>query len=83
MAGETLFVFLILFVTIILFVSDRLRLDVVAILVILALMLSGLLSSNEALAGFGDPVVIRPIGVDHRNCLYGVLGPKTAPSRDQ
>lgn len=63
MAGETLFVFLILFVTIILFVSDRLRLDVVAILVILALMLSGLLSSNEALAGFGDPVVILIAGL--------------------
>ena len=63
MAGETLFVFLILFVTILLFVSDRLRLDVVAILVILALMLSGLLSSNEALAGFGDPVVILIAGL--------------------
>ena len=63
MAGETLFVFLILFVTIILFVSDRLRLDVVAILVILALILSGLLSSNEALAGFGDPVVILIAGL--------------------
>ena len=63
MAGETLFVLLILFATIILFVSDRLRLDVVAILVILALMLSGLLSSNEALAGFGDPVVILIAGL--------------------
>jgi di/tricarboxylate transporter len=63
LAGETLFVFLILFVTIMLFVSDRLRLDVVAILVILALMLSGLLSSNEALAGFGDPVVILIAGL--------------------
>ena len=63
MASETLFVFLILLATIILFVSDRLRLDVVAILVILALMLSGLLSSNEALAGFGDPVVILIAGL--------------------
>jgi len=63
LAAETLFVFLTLFVTIILFVSDRLRLDVVAILVILALMLSGLLSSNEALAGFGDPVVILIAGL--------------------
>lgn len=63
MASETLFVFLILLVTIILFVSDRLRLDLVAILVILTLMLSGLLSSNEALAGFGDPVVILIAGL--------------------
>ena len=63
MAGETLFVFLLLVVTIILFLSDRLRLDVVAILVILALMLSGLLSPNEALAGFGDPVVLLLAGL--------------------
>ena len=63
MTGETLFVFLILFVTIILFVNDRLRLDIVAVLVILALMLSGLLSSKEALAGFGDPVVILIAGL--------------------
>jgi di/tricarboxylate transporter len=63
LTGETLFVFLVLFVTIILFVSDRLRLDVVAILVILALMLSHLLSSKEALAGFGDPVVILIAGL--------------------
>ena len=58
MRGETLFVFGLLLVTIVLFVSDRLRLDVVAIMVILALMLSGLLSPAEALAGFGDPVVL-------------------------
>ncbi len=63
MAVETLFVFLLLLVTIILFVSDRLRLDVVAVLVILALMLSGLLSSKEALAGFGDPVVLLIAGL--------------------
>jgi di/tricarboxylate transporter len=59
MTGETLFVFGLLLVTIILFVSDRLRLDVVAMLVILVLMLSGLLSPGEALAGFGDPEIGR------------------------
>ena len=58
-----MFVFLLLLVTIILFVSDRLRLDVVAILVILALMLSGILSPKEALAGFGDPVVLLIAGL--------------------
>jgi di/tricarboxylate transporter len=58
MTGEALFVFGLLFVTIVLFVSDRLRLDVVAMMVILALMLSGLLSPREALAGFGAPVVL-------------------------
>jgi len=63
MTGETLFVFLLLLSTIILFVSDRLRLDVVAMLVILVLLLSGLLSAKEALAGFGDPVVVLIAGL--------------------
>ncbi len=63
MTGETLFVFFLLLVTVILFVSDRLRLDVVAMLVILALMLSDLLSAKEALAGFGDPVVLLIAGL--------------------
>ena len=43
---------------IILFVSDRLRLDLVAMLVVLALMLTNLLTPSEALAGFSDPVVL-------------------------
>jgi len=63
MTGETLFVFGLLLVTIILFVSDRLRLDGVAMLVILVLMLSGLLTPGEALAGFGDPVVLLIAGL--------------------
>lgn len=58
MSGESLFVFGLLVVTIFLFLSDRLRLDVVAVLAILALMLSGTLSPMEALAGFGDPLVV-------------------------
>ena len=58
MTGEMLFVFALLGVTIVLFLSDRLRLDVIAILVVLALILSGLLTPSEALAGFGEPVVI-------------------------
>ncbi len=58
MTGDILFVFVLLLITIILFLSDRLRLDVVAIMVILTLMLSGLLTPREALAGFSDPVVL-------------------------
>jgi di/tricarboxylate transporter len=38
--------------------SNRVRFDIVALLVVLALMLSGVLSAGEALAGFGSPVVI-------------------------
>jgi len=63
MTGDTLFVFALLLTTVVLFASDRLRLDVVAILVVLALMLSGVLSPTEALAGFGDPVVLLIAGL--------------------
>jgi di/tricarboxylate transporter len=41
-----------------LFAWGRPRVDIVAILVVLALMLSRVLTPREALAGFGDPVVV-------------------------
>ena len=41
-----------------LFAWGRPRVDIVAILVVLALMLSRVLTPQESLAGFGDPVVI-------------------------
>ena len=41
-----------------LFAWGRPRVDIVAILVVLALMLTRLLTPREALAGFGDPVVV-------------------------
>jgi di/tricarboxylate transporter len=63
MTAEILFVFGLLLITIILFVSGLFRLDVVAIMVILALILSGLLSPTTALAGFGDPVVLLIAGL--------------------
>ena len=63
MTGEILFVFALLLITIILFVSGLFRLDMVAIMVILALILSGLLSPTAALAGFGDPVVLLIAGL--------------------
>lgn len=58
MTGETLLVYVILAVTIILFVSERLRLDLVALLALLALSLTGVLTLGESLAGFADPLVI-------------------------
>lgn len=58
MPGDAAFVFLILTATILLFASDRMRLDVVALMALLALSLSGILTPAEALAGFSDPVVI-------------------------
>jgi len=57
-SGEALLVFAILGVTILLFVSDRLRLDLVALLALLALLVTGILTPAEGLAGFGDSAVI-------------------------
>jgi di/tricarboxylate transporter len=53
-----LMVFGILAGAIVLFAWGRPRVDIVAILVVLALMLSRVLTPHEALAGFGDPVVV-------------------------
>ena len=58
MSGEAVYVFVLLAVTVVLFASDRLRMDVIAVGVILALMLGGVLDPREALGGFGDPLVI-------------------------
>lgn len=43
---------------VVLFVTDKVRVDVVALLVLLALALSGLVTSQEALSGFSNPAVI-------------------------
>ena len=58
MTGYMLVVFAILGVAVLLFAWGRPRSDVVAILVVLALNLSGVLTIQESLAGFGDPVVM-------------------------
>lgn len=63
MTADTAYVYAALIITIIVFLSDRLRLDVVAVMVILALMLGGQLTPGEALAGFGDPVVVLIAGL--------------------
>lgn len=58
MPPEMVLVFSILGVTILLFLSDRIRLDLVALMALLALLLTGLITTSEALAGFSDPIVI-------------------------
>ncbi|NLE76021.1 MAG: SLC13 family permease [Chloroflexi bacterium] len=58
-----LLVFAILGVAMALFASDWLRLDLVALLALLALTLSGLLTPTEALAGFSESVVIMIAGL--------------------
>ena len=56
--GDTYLVFAILAVTIALFVSDRMRLDVVAVLSLLSLAVTGILTPAEALAGFSSSIVV-------------------------
>jgi di/tricarboxylate transporter len=58
MWSDSTFVFLLVAVTAALMASNRLRFDIVALLVVLTLMLSGILTVGEALAGFGSPVVM-------------------------
>jgi len=48
----------ILSAALVLFVTDRLRMDVVALIVLSALALAGLVSAKEAVAGFSDPAVV-------------------------
>lgn len=50
--------FVILAITIVLFIRARLRSDVVALLSLLALYLTGILNTQQALAGFSDSTVI-------------------------
>jgi di/tricarboxylate transporter len=63
MSADAAIVFGILGVAGVLFASGRVRLDVTALLVAMALMLSGVLTPQQALAGFGDPVVLMVAGL--------------------
>lgn len=63
MTADTLLVFVILGITILLFMSERLRLDLVALLALLALSITGILTPAESFAGFSDPVVIMIAGL--------------------
>ena len=63
MSGDTYFVFALIGVAAALMASNRVRFDIVALLVVLALMLSGVLTVEESLSGFGSPVVILVAGL--------------------
>ena len=58
MVWETYFVFALVVVAGVAMASGRVRMDMAAFLVVLALGLSGILDPSEALAGFADPVVL-------------------------
>jgi len=55
---EALIVIAVLIGVAVLFVSNRVRSDMAAVMALLALMLSGVLTVPESLAGFADPVVM-------------------------
>lgn len=63
MTLEIALVYGILALTIVLFASEWIRLDITALGVILALALTGILTPAEAFSGFGDPLVILIAGL--------------------
>lgn len=58
MTAEISLVLLILGITILLFISERLRPDLIALLVLGSLALTGLVTPTEALSGFSNPAVV-------------------------
>lgn len=63
MTPDILFQFVLLGVAVVLFVSNRVRPDAVAVGLILALILSGQLTAVEALSGFGNSLVLMIAGL--------------------
>lgn len=63
MTEQIVLVYIILGVTVVLFASEKLRVDVVALLVMLGLAWSGLLEPREAFSGFASSAVMAIIGV--------------------
>jgi di/tricarboxylate transporter len=51
-------VLVILVVSLVLFISERIRMDVVALMVLVTLAITGLVSPTEAVSGFANPAVV-------------------------
>lgn len=60
---QLIITFIILGISIILFMSNRVRADLVAVLALLAFVLTGILDATEALVGFSNSVVIMIAGL--------------------
>ncbi|ALQ86576.1 citrate transporter [Klebsiella pneumoniae] len=58
MNGELIWVLSILAIAVVLFATGKVRMDAIALMVIVAFVLSGTLTLNEAFSGFSDPNVI-------------------------
>lgn len=68
MTASAIFVFAVLAMAIALFLSDRLRLDLVALMALLALLLGeeifgNILTTEQALSGFSDPIMLMIAGL--------------------
>ena len=63
MTAEMAYVFGVLAVAIVLFASGRVRLDVVALLVVFALVLGEVVTLREAFAGFSNSVILMIAGL--------------------
>lgn len=58
MTSEIIFILSVLGIAILLFASEKLRVDIIALLVLLSLVLSGQINYQEAFSGFSNPAVI-------------------------
>ena len=58
MTSEIVLTLIILFSALVLFATEKLRVDLIALLVLLAVALTGLVSPEEAFSGFASPAVI-------------------------
>ncbi len=63
MSGAAIYAVAVLTAVVALFASDRVRLDVAALLGLLALAVGGVLDPGDALAGFADPLTIMIAGL--------------------
>ncbi|RAU17436.1 sodium:solute symporter [Nitrincola tibetensis] len=63
MTADMIFVFTLLGATIALFLSNKIRMDTIALLVVIVLALSGIITPSEAVSGFGNSVVIMIAGL--------------------
>jgi len=56
-------VIILLFVAVVLFATERIPIDIVTILLVIALVITGVLTAGEAFAGFGNDIVITISGL--------------------
>ena len=63
MRFEIIFVFAVLFLAVFLFITEKLRVDLVALLVMVLLLISGIVSPSEGLAGFSNTATVTVAGM--------------------